>query len=260
MAFEWDAPKAARASTLYIRFFGNSNDMEQEELLGEVEDILRTMPPRAALRDANDENFAWLGRVAAFVENWNSVKSIPFNASMNEFHGQSARDAQDGFRKIITLLHQARQDLRMKTVGPVNAALGHGQVFDYFDEIRKIIEPANQDLLFIDPYLDAEFVTRYLPHVKAGTSIRLLGRERIATLLPAVDMFSKQAGVAVTVRSAAGFHDRYVIVDSSSCYQSGASFKDGAKTAPTTLTQITDAFSVVKKIYEDIWTAGKVER
>lgn len=234
--------------------------MGNEELLGEVEDILRTMPPRENLRHSNDENFAWLGRAAALIENWSMPKSIPFNAALNELHGQSARDAQEGFRKIITLLHQARQDLRMKTVGPVNAALGHGQVFDYFDEIRKIIEPANQDLLFIDPYLDAEFVARYLPHVKKGTTIRLLGRERIATLLPAVDQFSKQAGAVVAVRSAAGFHDRYVIVDGSACYQSGASFKDGAKSAPTTLTQITDAFGVVKKTYEDIWTAGRVER
>ena len=91
---------------------------------------------------------------------------------MHQFHGQMARDAQEGLRKILTLLHQARHDLRMKTIGPVNAAMGHGRVFDYFDEIRKIIEPAKQDLLFVDPYLDAEFVSRYLPHVTAGVSIR----------------------------------------------------------------------------------------
>ena len=118
----------------------------------------------------------------------------------------------------------------------------------------------SQGLFFIDPYLDAEFVSRYLPHAQKGTVIRLLGRERIATLLPAVDQFSKQTGILVSIRTATGFHDRYVIVDSSACYQSGASFKDGAKAAPTTLTQITDAFEVVKKTYEDMWTSGKVER
>ena len=41
--------------------------MTNEELLGEVEDILRTVPPRETLRHPTDENFAWLGRVAAFV-------------------------------------------------------------------------------------------------------------------------------------------------------------------------------------------------
>jgi hypothetical protein len=234
--------------------------MTNEELPGEVEDILRTMPPRETLRHPTDENFAWLGRVAAFVEAWNSVKSIALTAAMDQFQGQMARDAQEGFRKIVTLLHQARQDLRMKTVGPVNAALGHGQVFDYFDEVRKIIEPASRDLFFVDPYLDAEFVSRYLPHVRSGVPIRLLARERIATLLPAVDMFVKQSGANVLVRAAPGFHDRYVVVDYGACYQSGASFKDGAKAAPTTLTQISDAVAVVQKTYEDIWGTGKVER
>lgn len=234
--------------------------MEKVELLGEIEDILRTMPPRETLRHSTDQNFAWLGRVAAFVEAWSPPKSIPLNLAMNEFHGQSAIKAQEGFRKTIRLLHQAQQDLRMSTVGPVNTAIGHGQYFHYFDEVRKIIEPANQDLFFIDPYLDAEFVSRYLPHTQKGTAIRLLGRERITTLLPAVDQFSKQTGIPVTVRTAIGFHDRYVIVDGGACYQSGASFKDGAKSGPTTLTQITDAFDAVRKTYEDIWTSGKVER
>lgn len=234
--------------------------MTNEDLLGEVEDILRTMPLRETLRHSADENFAWLGRVSAFIEAWSAPKSIPLSAAMNQFHGQMARDAQEGFRKIVTLLHQARQDLRMKTVGPVNAAMGHGQVFDYFDEVRKLIEPASRDLFFIDPFLDAEFVSRYLPHVRSGVPIRLLARERIATLLPAVEMFVNQTSAQVLVRSAPGFHDRYVIVDHGACYQSGASFKDGAKAAPTTLTQNTDAFAVVEKTYEDIWTSAKVER
>ena len=115
-------------------------------------------------------------------------------------------------------------------------------------------------MFFVDPYLDAEFVARYLPHVRAATAVRLLARERLASLLPAADAFSRQTGIAVSIRSAPGFHDRYVFVDRSACYQSGASFKDGAKAAPTTLTQITDAFPVVLRTYEDMWAAGKVER
>lgn len=234
--------------------------MKNEDLLGEVEDLLRTMPPRETLRHPEVENFSWLGRVSAVIESWDGLKGVQLNLAMDQFHRLNAQDAREGFRKIQTLLHQARQDLRMKTVGPINSALGHGSVFDYFDELRKIIEPATQDLLFIDPYLDAEFVSRYLPHIKAGVSVRLLGRERMPTLLPAVDLFSKQTGVAVGVRAASGFHDRYVIVDASACYQSGASFKDGAKSSPTTLTQITDAFEAVRSTYEKIWANAKVER
>jgi hypothetical protein len=51
-----------------------------------------------------------------------------------------------------------------------------------------------------------------------------------------------------------------VIVDRIACYQSGASFKDGGKTARTTLTQITNAFQVVVQTYEGLWAGGKIER
>lgn len=90
--------------------------------------------------------------------------------------------------------------------------------------------------------------------------MRLLTREKLQTLLPAVEAFVKQSGAKVEVHSATNFHDRYIFVDRISCYQSGASFKDGAKKAPTTLTQITDAFKAMSQMYEDLWNRAKVER
>ena len=54
-------------------------------------------------------------------------------------------------------------------------------------------------------------------------------------------------------------HDRYVFVDEARCYQSGASFKDGAKKSLTTLTQITDIFDEVFQAYQRMWDDAKVE-
>jgi hypothetical protein len=68
-----------------------------------------------------------------------------------------------------------------------------------------------------------------------------------------VELLQQQNGLAIEVRSAGGFHDRYVFVDRLSCYQSGASFKDGAKKAPTTLTQIVDAFDAMQATYQELW-------
>ena len=133
-------------------------------------------------------------------------------------------------------------------------------VFDYFDEIRKTIEAAGRDTFFVDPYLDADFVSRYLVHAKPGLTIRLLAREKPATLLAAVDAFALQSGANITIRSSPGFHDRYVFVDSAACYQSGASFKDGGRNASTTLTQITDAFPAMQQTHEGLWNKATVIR
>ena len=231
-----------------------------ESLLAEIEDLLRTAPPRATIRHETDENFSWLGRVSAVIENWNQMKSPALNLALTNMNNINARHASGGYRQLMTLLQQARNDLRMKSIGPVNVAIGAGGVFDYFDEIRKVIESAKTDVYFIDPYLDAEFVSRYLAHVPDGTAIRLLAREKLKTLVPAVDTFVQQHNTNISVKSSTDFHDRYVIIDNSECYQSGASFKDGAKKSPTTLTQITDAFQAIRDTYEDLWANGNVER
>ena len=234
--------------------------MTKEQLLFEVEDLLRSAPPLVAFQERAESNAAWLGRFAAVIRAWDYTR-FP-EVMLCEMHFDSITPVKigDGFRRVMTLLHEARHNLRMETVGPLSVSVAHGQIFDYFDELRRVIEVAKQDLLFVDPYLDAEFVSRYLSHVSLGVVIRLLARERLGTLLPAVDLFAKQSQLAIQVRSAPHFHDRYVFVDSNACYQSGASFKDGAKSAPTTLTQITDAFAAMSQTYENLWGDGKVER
>jgi hypothetical protein len=147
----------------------------------------------------------------------------------------------------------------MRTIGPVNVAIGSGLVFAYFDELRKQIAMAKSDLLFVDPYLDADFVSRYLPQVSDGVRIRLLTRERLGNLIPAARLFAQQTNVQLQIRSASNFHDRYMIVDGATCFQSGASFKDGGRTSLTTITQITDAFVAVRQAYEDLWQRAKPE-
>jgi hypothetical protein len=234
--------------------------LTKEQLLAETEDLLRTVPPVAEIIQNKENGFAWFGRFSAVIRAWNFARSAEVLLAQMQLESMAQDQNQNGYRRILALLNEARHALRMETVGPLSLPVAHGQVFDYFDEVRKIIELAKQDLLFVDPYLDAEFVSRYLSHISKGVTIRLLARERLTTLLPAVELFAKQSGYTIEVRSAQHFHDRYVFVDRNACYQSGASFKDGAKSAPTMLNQITDASAAMLQTYEDKWSTAKVER
>lgn len=49
--------------------------MKDEQLLAEAEDIMRTMPAVESLHHEADENFSWLGRLAAFIEVWSPPKA-----------------------------------------------------------------------------------------------------------------------------------------------------------------------------------------
>lgn len=235
------------------------NNLPLDQLLFEIEDVLRAMPPSQSLGNDDSDVLAWLGRASAAVHAWNPAKATMFfDGYVGRLSSSMARDYTPAMRGVLVMLHQARHDLRMKTTGPLSVVVAKGGVFEYFDELRRVVELARTDVLFVDPYLDAEFVPRYLPFVAKGAAVRLLGREKIPALVAAVGLFAAQHGLSAAVRSSGGLHDRYVLIDGSECYQSGASFKDGAKKAGTTLTQITDAFAGVRDTYEALWTSGTV--
>jgi hypothetical protein len=236
--------------------------LDDAQLLSEFEDLLRTIPDRSTLTHETDENLAWFGRARALVALWSQPKAIAFGMYVDALFGTThAREAWASFPKLMTVLQEARFDLRMKTTGPLSVAVNRGQPFDYFDEVRKLIQSAQSDLLFVDPYLDADFVSHYLPHIRAGVTIRLLSSKGIPQLVPAVDEFAKQYGASIEVRrQSARPHDRYLFVDRSQCYLSSATFKDGGRLSPATLQQITDTFADLTQIYEAEWAQGKVER
>ena len=232
-----------------------------ESLLLEVQDILRTMPSVRDFYSDSTRCVGWLGRASALMNNSDMARStLHFEPEARRYSSLYANRDRVHFeplhQTLLQMLHQAENDLRLRTAGPLSVGIGSGRVFEYFDEVRKLIESARSDLLFVDPYIDAEFVSRYLPHVAAGTAGRLLARERLNTLKPAVAAFSGQTGTTVEIRTASGFHDRYLLIDKQACYQSGASFKDGAKKAPTVLTQITDAFGALSSTSEALWAGA----
>ena len=255
--------------------------MNDEQLLAEVEELLRTGPRLGAFRGQNDEAaeqaLCWLGRTAAVLNEWDEIRSIGVPLHISALHSSRNDDLMDlpkstrvinqildrsgpAYRELRTLLYEAQHNLRAKTIGPVSVVIPAQHTFDYFDELRKIIEMAREDLLFVDTYLDAEFVSRYLSLIAGGVEVRLLTSRKLRSLLPALKLLANQCELRIDVRSPkVPIHDRHVFVDKRRCYQSGASFKDGAKLSPTTLTQITDAFEAMYQTYQNLWDDGRVE-
>lgn len=235
--------------------------LTKEQILAEIEYLLRVAPTIEKYREHSMENIAFYGRLKAVIYKWQASRSSGVASTINTIRTKAVSNSytEQCYFDLMMLLHQASSELRMETVGPVDTAIGHGMVFDYFDEIKQLIKTASTDILFVDPYLSDEFVTMYLPYARQGIAIRLLAREKMPTLVPAAKLFKQQHQLKLQIRSAPNFHDRYILIDEVACYQSGASFKDGGKTAPTTITQITDAFTVVRQTYEALWQEAKVE-
>ena len=114
-------------------------------------------------------------------------------------------------------------------------------------------------MFFVDPYLDADFVSKYLPHVAEVVSIRLLsGSKKRATLLPPSRPSEQQFGRPISVRVSDGLHDRYLFIDKTACHFSGASFKDARRIRPRFWRRSRMPFRRCGKTYEQKWERGAI--
>ena len=232
--------------------------MEKDrQLLAEIEDLIRTTPRFTASQYQWLDDMSWPGRAAAAIRAWDSVERVTADGCLSQLSTSTLDIALGGFSRLRMLLDEAKDDLQRRVGVPSSIVVDKGMRFDYFDQIRNILESANREILVIDPYLDNNFVSRYLTQVNSDIVVRLLTSDsKKLSLIPAVELLTEQTGLQVEVRFNNDLHDRYLFVDRRECFQSGASFKDGAVNAMTTVTQIRDVFNDVFQAYEKIWDAS----
>lgn len=227
------------------------------ELAAHFDALVRTMPPINTLRHDTQENHEWLGLAAHLVQETDRMRGISFRMEMAKLYTISNRMPGETEQLLVSMVHQCKMEWRFKSSGPLAIAFEPRRPFDYFDEVRKCVESAASEVFFIDPYMDTDFVLRYMPFVKPGVAVRLLGSNKIMALKAAVEMYSAQNGAGISLRHSL-FHDRYLIIDRRECYQSSGSFNHGAATAASLLVQIVDAFESIQSTYEARWAAGTV--
>jgi hypothetical protein len=220
--------------------------------------LLRDMPPRGTLGGYIDANMQWFGRARAIVGQWDPIKSAFFGRNVETFFAGGI-GSDRAYAAIMTVLYEVRTDLKMKTGGPTSVAVPAARPLDYYDAVRRLLETALVDILFVDPYIGADFVSRYLPHVRAGVTVRLLTRKYLDKVVPSVEMLSRQQGLSVEIRKS-NSHDRYIFIDRKECYHSSASFQDGGKSSAALLSQVMDVFPDTQRIYETEWASSDVAR
>ena len=233
------------------------NGLSREQLLAELENVLRCAPAPQNIADPSDENFFWLGRATAAMHLWDPVRGAYFNAKIDDV--QCGRDTRSeyGYRQALVMLQQAAHELRLQTSGPLAIHIEKGRPFDYFDELRKIIESATSEIFVVDRYLNADFASRYLPFVRRSVPVRILASKHVAQLAPALAQMSAQEGLAIELRkSSHDTHDRHIFIDRTKCYLSCGSFCDGGVMASVTLTQIVDAMDAVLTTCEQSWKSA----
>jgi hypothetical protein len=99
-----------------------------------------------------------------------------------------------------------------------------GQIYDAFEQMKKFVLMARQELIVIDPFFD-DSVLPLIAQKRQGVSV-LVVKNRRKGLLHDVDVvrFNAQYGNSLTVKKSKLFHDRFLIIDRTMLIHVGASF------------------------------------
>ncbi len=133
---------------------------------------------------------------------------------------QAKNDAnQERNEERFKLILDAMQDKRF----PPQKVFYDGQVYDAFEQMKKFIRMAKNELIIIDPYF-ADCVLPLVAQKRQGVSVLVVKNSR-NKLLHAVDVarFNAQYGNTLTVKTSDKFHDRFLIIDRSTLIHVGAS-------------------------------------
>ena len=126
---------------------------------------------------------------------------------------------------------QARNEARFDTIFkvmdggdfPPQKVFYDGQVYDAFEQMKKFVRMAKDELIVIDPYF-ADSVLPLVAQKRPGVSVLVVRNSR-NKLLHAADVaaFNAQFGNSLAVKTSDRFHDRFLILDRSVLIHVGAS-------------------------------------
>lgn len=118
-----------------------------------------------------------------------------------------------------------------------------GKEHDAYVKIRDILNTANHEVSVIDPYMDSTIFTVLGNVAEKKLKIRFLTHNISNDFELEKEKFCNQyKSVDIELRKGKAFHDRFIIIDESSCYHIGASIKDAGKKA-FMISRIEDEFN-----------------
>ena len=117
------------------------------------------------------------------------------------------------------LILDAMQDKRF----PPQKVFYDGQIYDAFEQMKKFVCMARQELIVIDPYF-ADSVLPLMAQKRQGVQVLVVKNSR-NKLLHAVDVtqFNAQYANSLTVKVSDKFHDRFLVIDKTVLIHMGAS-------------------------------------
>jgi hypothetical protein len=133
-----------------------------------------------------------------------------------------------------------------------------GSNHDAYVHIRAILQLAKAELFIIDPYMDGS-IYQVLGTLTPATMVVQILTSKVPTdfALEGQKFVKQHPGFTLRLRKTKDFHDRFVIVDRSTCYLLGASIKDAGNKGFTIVPLEEPAIiQLISNHADQVWTSA----
>jgi hypothetical protein len=217
--------------------------------------------PELAHGPITPEMNQWLGRAVALVDAMGG-DTVALKTAVQFLAAPAVRELNA--QNIAATLYAALAKAELKAPAAVQGTfIAAGHTFHAFIAVSRVLGTAKTDVLMVDPYADEKALTDFAVLAPDQVSVRLLADQAAykTSLKPAAEHWVKQFGSArpLSVRLAAPktLHDRLILVDRTTAWMLGQSFKDLVARSHTSLVRINPEAGALKiAAYEQMWSAA----
>ena len=130
--------------------------------------------------------------------------------------------------------------------------------WDAFVVIREMIDKTKSELMLVDPFCDREFFGILQSSAALPKKICLLCRTNATGLkAEAKAFFAQNPQVNIELRTSSDFHDRFLVIDQSTCVHIGASINHaGSRAFMISIVEDERNRAALIKAINDAWLAG----
>ena len=188
-----------------------------------VLEAYESLSQEAKLAAANSATGSFLSRIQQLEQNPDYLKKFP------QFQGFSDRMLKN-FQKI----GWGFQDDQLVTLDPQIREMffPKDSQWDAFVAIREVIDRAQNELILVDPFCDRAFFTILQSSTARPMVVRLLCRNKPTDLKAEATLFGTQyPQMCIELRTSSDFHDRFLVVDQTTCIHIGASINHAGSRA-----------------------------
>lgn len=169
-------------------------------------------------------------------------------------HPETAGNRQNNYdarlKAFTAMLNSTITELElMLPAADILGAYEPGHEYQFYKDLKTIVDFASEELFVCDAYLDTELFDVYMEKVEKHVNVRVLTGKVADPLKIVAGKFSKRGNFEL--RSSKSVHDRVVFADDR-CWVIGQSIKDAARQKPTYIVEHYGS-QLMRAAYEDLW-------